>query len=80
MLKLIAGNVAFALMVWGWYYYCGGPTTPFKAGAVAIFIAFLIGTGFGIWLAPKPKKPNKKPAPPPKPSSKIDAAVFDRIS
>ena len=77
-MKLIAGNVTFALMVWGWYFYCGGPTPAFKAGVVVIFVAFLIGTAFGLWLAQKPAK--KEPAPPPKPSAAIDATVFDRIS
>jgi hypothetical protein len=77
MLKLIAGNIAFGLIVWGWYVASGGETAAFRSGVVAIFLAFVVGTGFGVWLA---QKPHAKAATPAKPSTAIDDGVFDRIS
>jgi len=57
-------------------YVGGRPNPAFVPGVLAIFIAFVAGIVTGLWLIhePKPK------ALPPKPSSAIDAAVFDRIS
>lgn len=78
MLKLIAGNVAFALIVWGWYAACGGAAWPFGSGVVAIFLGFVSGTALGVWLSQKPVE--TKPPYSPKPSPKLDDGVFDRIS
>jgi hypothetical protein len=75
-LKIIVGNILFAALMYGWWYYVHGDSGLFIAGAILGFLCMNVGVVLGHSL-------NTSPAIRPKPISRskptVDPALLERI-
>jgi hypothetical protein len=53
-MRIVLGNVLFAALVAGWYWWVGGNAQQAAAGVILAFAAFVTGMCLGSWVSSRP--------------------------
>lgn len=78
-MKLLAGNLMFAVLVIGWYLLFEAQRNVVVAGIVLAFVAFVSGTCMG-WALSHGRQPPPKPRTVRRRRGTVDPSVFEQIA